>query len=240
MAGACCMYINFHTKMRLVPLRYAMNILLVYLEEIKPTLASNKEGTNKGKMFLRVPSFIFFTFSLANTVYSREKRSELCFRGESSIHEFTDQDLKGRFVDFNDYRDNILLIVNVATFCQYTFQYLALNNLQKKYERLDRCGLKILAIPCNQFAHQEPGNSAEEIYNGLKYVRPGRGFEPQMLMMKKRDVNGKNEDSLYTWLKVKYFDVVYGHFQTLLSNLAVGKYKQAFFTSIFKNTKTSG
>ncbi|XP_028402364.1 glutathione peroxidase-like [Dendronephthya gigantea] len=152
-------------------------------------------------MFHRVSSFIFVAFSLANTVYSREKRSELCFRGETSIHEFRDQDLKGRIVDFNNYRDNIVLLVNVATFCQYTFQYLGLNKLQEKYQRSDRCGLKILAVPCNQFAHQEPGNNAEEIFNGLKYVRPGRGFEPQMLMMKKRDVNGKNEDSLYTWLK---------------------------------------
>ncbi len=153
-------------------------------------------------MFLRVQAFVFLTFFLAKFVYTREKRSEFCLRGDESIHEFIDKDLKGRTVDFKSYQDSIILLVNVATFCQYTYQYLGLNNLQDKYKSFDRCGLKILAVPCNQFAHQEPGNDAEEIYNGLKYVRPGRGFEPQMALLMKRDVNGRNEDKLYSWLKV--------------------------------------
>jgi glutathione peroxidase len=155
-------------------------------------------------MFIRVQAFVFLSLFLAKFVHTREKRSEFCLRGQDSIHEFIDEDLRGRTVDFKNYRDSIILLVNVATFCQYTYQYLGLNSLQKKYRSSDRCGLKILAVPCNQFAHQEPGNDAEEIYNGLKYVRPGRGFEPQMALLKKRDVNGRNEDDLYTWLKVRY------------------------------------
>jgi glutathione peroxidase len=153
-------------------------------------------------MFLRIEAFVFLTFFLAKSVYTREKRSEFCLPGDNSIHQFIDKDLKGRTVDFKSYQDSIILLVNVATFCQFTYQYFGLNNLQEKYQSFDRCGLKILAVPCNQFAHQEPGKDAEEIYNGLKYVRPGRGFEPQMALLKKRDVNGRNEDNLYTWLKV--------------------------------------
>ena len=128
---------------------------------------------------------------------------EVCLQGEGSIHQFNDEDLKGDRVNFKNYGDSIILIVNVASFCQYTWQYYGLNRLQEKYSA-DRCGLKILAVPCNQFAHQEPGNNAEEIYNCLKYVRPGHGFEPKMELLRKRDVNGRNEDNLYTWLKVRY------------------------------------
>ena len=154
-------------------------------------------------MFLRDEAFVFLTIFLAKSVYTREIGSEFCIGGENSIHQFIDEDLKGRTVDFKNYQDSIILLVNVATFCQYTYQYLGLNNLQNKYTSLDRCGLKILAVPCNQFAHQEPGKDAEEIYNGLKYVRPGRGFKPEMTLLKKRDVNGKHEDNLYTWLKAR-------------------------------------
>ena len=35
----------------------------------------------------------------------------------------------------------------------------------------------IAAFPCNQFDLQEPARN-DEILNGLKYVRPGGGFEP--------------------------------------------------------------
>lgn len=155
-------------------------------------------------MHRRVQTLVLFlSIVLAKLVYAREKDFEVCLPGEGSIHQFNDEDLKGGRVNFKNYGDSIILIVNVATFCQYTWQYYGLNSLQVKYNS-DRCGLKILAVPCNQFAHQEPGNNAEEIYNGLKYVRPGHGFEPEMELLRKRDVNGRNEDSLYTWLKVRY------------------------------------
>ncbi|MPC12004.1 Glutathione peroxidase [Portunus trituberculatus] len=59
----------------------------------------------------------------------------------------------------------------------------------------------ILGFPCNQFNLQEPGVTASEIMNGIKYVRPGGGFEPKMTLFKKTDVNGKDENSIYTFLK---------------------------------------
>ena len=49
---------------------------------------------------------------------------------------------------------------------------------------------------------QEPGANADEIYNAIKYVRPGNNFEPNFLMMKKIEVNGEDEHPLFTFLKV--------------------------------------
>ncbi|KAJ7373684.1 hypothetical protein OS493_011293 [Desmophyllum pertusum] len=37
--------------------------------------------------------------------------------------------------------------------------------------------------------------------NGLKYVRPGHGFEPNFPLFAKRDVNGEKEDEIYTFFK---------------------------------------
>lgn len=50
---------------------------------------------------------------------------------------------------------------------------------------------------------QEPGANATEIWNGIKYARPGDGFEPNnMQLFSKLEVNGHNEHPLFTYLKV--------------------------------------
>jgi len=58
-------------------------------------------------------------------------------------------------------------------------------------------------VPCNQFGHQEPAANRTELYNGLKYVRPGGGFVPAFNVTGRSDVNGKKELELYTFLKSK-------------------------------------
>lgn len=41
----------------------------------------------------------------------------------------------------------------------------------------------------------------EEILLSLKYVRPGKGFEPKFPLLEKVDVNGKHAHPLYVFLK---------------------------------------
>lgn len=48
--------------------------------------------------------------------------------------------------------------------------------------------------------NQEPGKNSE-ILNGLKYVRPGNGYVPKLHMFAKSNVNGAQENPLFTWLK---------------------------------------
>lgn len=84
-------------------------------------------------------------------------------------------------------------------------QYKQLNELLQTYrsEGNGNCGFRVLAFPCNQFGLQEPGENAYEILNGLKYVRPGHGFEldRNLKMMQKIEVNGKKESKIFTFLK---------------------------------------
>ena len=55
-------------------------------------------------------------------------------------------------------------------------------------------GFQIFAFPCNQFGKQEPGSPAE-----IAKFAADRGVKFQM--MEKIDVNGANEDPVYTFLK---------------------------------------
>ena len=113
---------------------------------------------------------------------------------QNSVLDFTVKDRKGNDVALSEYKGKVLLIVNTATKCGFTPQYEELEALYKAYK--DK-GLEILDFPCNQFGNQAPG-SDEEIaqFCSLNY---GTEF-PQF---KKIEVNGENEDPLFTYKKKK-------------------------------------
>ena len=109
-----------------------------------------------------------------------------------SIYDYKVKDMQGNEVELSQYRGKTLLIVNTATGCGFTPQY---EGLEKLYDTYKDQGLVILDFPCNQFGNQAPGSN-DEIHQfcTLKY---NVSF-PQFA---KIDVNGANEDPLYTYLK---------------------------------------
>lgn len=109
-----------------------------------------------------------------------------------SIYDYTVKDGKGGDVALSDYQGKVMLIVNTATGCGFTPQY---DGLQDLYEKYADQGFAILDFPCNQFAGQAPGTD-EEIASFCT-GRYGVTF-PQF---HKIDVNGENEEPLYTFLK---------------------------------------
>ncbi|XP_074647435.1 glutathione peroxidase-like [Tubulanus polymorphus] len=76
--------------------------------------------------------------------------------------------------------------------------YEGLNALLPEYD-----DVHVLGVPCDQFGHQEPAINAYELFNGLRYVRPGHNFklDRNFHLSGKVDVNGPNEQPLYTYLK---------------------------------------
>lgn len=109
-----------------------------------------------------------------------------------SIYDFKVKDMFNEEVDMSEYKGKALLIVNTATGCGFTPQYEGLEALYKKYK--DQ-GFEILDFPCNQFGHQAPGSDKEiREFCTAKYDVSFRQF-------KKIDVNGKEEEPLYTYLK---------------------------------------
>jgi glutathione peroxidase len=110
----------------------------------------------------------------------------------TSLYDFTAEASDGTRVPLQHFQGNVVLVVNTASKCGFTPQY---EDLQKLHEDLAGRGLSILCFPCNQFAHQEPGDAAEiESFCRLNY---DVGFP----IFAKIDVNGKKAHPLYQWLK---------------------------------------
>ena len=110
----------------------------------------------------------------------------------NTIADFTAKLPNGEEISLADKLGKVLLVVNTASKCGFTPQYDGLEELWRKYGEQ---GFEMLAFPCNQFGHQEPG-TADEIESFCK-VNFGVSFP----LMGKIDVNGADAPPLYDWLK---------------------------------------
>ena len=109
-----------------------------------------------------------------------------------SIYDYKVKDRKGNEVSLGEYRDKTLLIVNTATGCGFTPQY---EGLEKLYETYKEQGFEILDFPCNQFGNQAPGTN-DEIHEFCTFK-----YNVSFPQFAKIEVNGDNEEPLYTYLK---------------------------------------
>ena len=109
-----------------------------------------------------------------------------------TIYNFSVKDIDLNDVSLEKYKNKVLLIVNVASYCGLTYQYKSLEDIYKKYK--DK-GFEILGFPCNQFALQEPGSN-EEIKNFCD-----TSYGVTFSIMNKINVNGSKADPFYNFLK---------------------------------------
>lgn len=108
-----------------------------------------------------------------------------------SVYSFKVIDSRGNDKPVSDYQGKVLLIVNTASKCGFTPQYA---ELQQLYNTWHDKGLEILAFPCDQFGHQEPGTNEEiQQFCQLNY---GVTF-PVFL---KIEVNGRQAHPLFQYL----------------------------------------
>jgi glutathione peroxidase len=111
-----------------------------------------------------------------------------------NLYELTARTNSGAPQPLSDYRGQVLLIVNTASRCGFTPQYKGLQDLQ---DRFAPRGFSVLAFPCNQFGHQEPGSDADiSAFCETSY-------QTTFPLFAKIDVNGAKAHPLFTYLKSK-------------------------------------
>jgi glutathione peroxidase len=112
----------------------------------------------------------------------------------SSVHEFTMDALNGTPTPLANFKGKVMLVVNVASQCGYTYQYEGLQALYVKYK--DQ-GLVVVGFPANNFGGQEPGSNAE--IGAFCKSKFGVTFP----MFSKISVKGSDKAPLYQFLTDK-------------------------------------
>lgn len=132
----------------------------------------------------------------------------------SSLRDFSARSIDGAEVDLAAYDGQVVLVVNTASQCGFTPQYLGLQDLHDRFA--DR-GFSVLGFPCDQFGGQEPGTE-EEIAGFCE-----RTFGVTFPLFAKIDVNGERAHPLYRWLKKQKGGLLGGRIAWNFTKYLVGR-----------------
>ena len=126
----------------------------------------------------------------------------------TSVHDIDFTSIDGDPLPLSDFAGKVVLVVNTASLCGFTYQY---SGLQALFDRYRERGLVVLGVPSNDFGQQEPGEEAE-----IKHFCEVN-FDIDFPLTEKQTVKGENahpffrhvaetlgEDSLPRWNFHKY------------------------------------
>mgnify|MGYP001966106117 FL=1 len=113
---------------------------------------------------------------------------------EKIFFDFKIESITGELIDFNDYKDKVILVVNTASYCGFTKQY---EELQELWDTYKSQGLIVLGIPSNSF-NQEKTNNLEI----KKFCEVN--FNINFPLSTITEVKGKNAHDLFKWAEKNY------------------------------------
>ena len=111
-----------------------------------------------------------------------------------SFYDISVNSIDGEKINLNLYKEKVVLLVNVASYCGFTKQYKDLQYLWEKYEAK---GLIILGVPSKSFNQEK--NNEDEIKKFCEV-----NFNINFPMTSILDVKGDNIHEIYKWAKISY------------------------------------
>ena len=130
---------------------------------------------------LILPMIFFFK----NEAYSNDGKN---------FYDLKINDISGKVIDFKDYKNKVVLIVNTASYCGFTKQYTDLQTLWEKYKSK---GLIVLGTPSNSFNQEKKEN--KEVKDFCEF-----NFNINFPLSEIIDVKGKNAHQIYKWAKSNF------------------------------------
>ena len=113
---------------------------------------------------------------------------------EKVFYDFKIESISGEIIDFNKYRDKVVLIVNTASYCGFTKQY---SELQELWDQYKSKGFIVLGVPSNSF-NQEKKND-EEVKKFCEV-----NFNISFPLSSITEVKGQNVHELFKWAADNY------------------------------------
>ena len=113
---------------------------------------------------------------------------------EKKFYDFKINSISGDIIDFNDFKDKPVLVVNTASYCGFTKQYA---DMQKLWEKYKDKGLIVLGVPSNSFNQEKKNNADVKEFCEVN-------FNINFPLSEITDVKGENAHELYKWAKENY------------------------------------
>ena len=107
------------------------------------------------------------------------------------FYDFEIESISGKIIDFNEYKNKVVLIVNTASYCGFTKQYEELQELWDKYKSK---GLIVLGVPSNSFNQEKKNNSEVKEFCEVN-------FSINFPLSNITEVKGENAHELFKWAK---------------------------------------
>ena len=110
---------------------------------------------------------------------------------EKNFFDLQIKSITGEIIDFKNYKDNVVLIVNTASNCGFTKQY---EELQELWDLYKSKGLIVLGIPSNSFNQEKTKNSEIKEFCEIN-------FSIDFPLSTITNVKGNNAHEIFKWAK---------------------------------------
>ncbi|MEO5650603.1 MAG: glutathione peroxidase [Ginsengibacter sp.] len=137
------------------------------------------------KIFFACLSLAFLSFIIPSSSRNIMK--------PKTIYQFKVTSLDGGTIDFSTFKGKKILVVNTASKCGFTPQYIELEKLYSEHSK----DLVIVGFPANNFGGQEPGS------NGEIKTFCTKNYGVTFPMAAKVSVKGDDIAPIYKWLTSK-------------------------------------
>ena len=108
---------------------------------------------------------------------------------EKKIYDFSIESITGEIINFKDYKNKVILVVNTASYCGFTKQY---DELQKLWDLYKEKGLIVLGVPSNSFNQEKDNNADVKEFCEVN-------FNINFPLTTITEVKGKNAHPIYIW-----------------------------------------
>ena len=110
---------------------------------------------------------------------------------EKVFYDFQIESINGEIINFKEYENKVILLVNTASYCGFTRQY---DDLQKLWDQFKTKGLIVLGIPSNSFNQEKKNNSEIKKFCEIN-------FNINFPLSTLTDVKGNNAHEIFKWAK---------------------------------------
>ena len=110
---------------------------------------------------------------------------------EKKFYDLSIESITGEMINFNDYKNKAVLIVNTASYCGFTKQY---NELQELWDLYKVKGLIVLGVPSNSFNQEKNSNTDVKEFCEVN-------FNINFPLTAITEVKGENAHDLFKWAK---------------------------------------